>query len=139
MDKKTALKAAAASAVLAGTLVVAAPAAMADSCPVGQEMTAWGCGTVEDHPEQNESRGISTISSVKPSVGVDFRDANGNRTASGLSSRDQFKWLGETMPGNGTDGPLIKVEQISKNSGGWGPLYIGWIPVKYTQAPSLFQ
>jgi hypothetical protein len=138
MDKKTAIKAAATSAVVAATLIVAAPAASAAECPAGQEMTTWGCGEVTEHPEQSGMKGMSVISSVTPEVGVDFRNANGKRTGSGLSNKDQFQWTGRTMEGQGRDGLLIEVKQITEDRGGWGPLYMGWIPVKYTQAPGLF-
>ncbi|MCP9209510.1 hypothetical protein [Streptomyces cucumeris] len=130
MNKSTALKAAAASAVLAGSLAIGAPAASAAGCPEGQVKTSMGCGKT--------SKGTNSISSVTPAVGVDFRDASGNRTSSGLSNSDQFEWLGGKMTGKGDDGMLIEVRQVTHDMGGWGPLYQGWIPVKYTQLPGMW-
>ena len=111
--KRSAATAGATAAILAGSVLATAPAASAD--------------------------GIDTVSSVTPSVGVDFRDDHGNRTSSGLSNRDQFEYLNARRQGRSGDGMLIKVRQITHGKGGWGPLYTGWIPVKYTQLPSMFK
>lgn len=135
MEKKTALKAAAASAALAGSLLVIAPAASAASCPSGQVAIAGGCGTVVGTlPDQSHG----TTGSVVPEVGVDFRDEHGHRTGSGLSNQDQFRYLDQKKDGLNGDGTLIKVRQTTKGKGGWGELYEGWIPVKYTQLPKMF-
>lgn len=125
---------AAASTVLAGGAAVGIN--VASDCSAGQEMTAYGCATVTDAPDI--TRGHGTVSSVTPSSGVVFRDENGNRTNSGLSPRDKFMYVGQKMQGKGNDGTLILVKQITKGVGGWGPLYLAWIPVKYTANPGAF-
>lgn len=124
----------AASTVLAGGAAVGISAT--GDCPTGQEKTVFGCATVTNAPDI--TRGHGSISSVTPSSGVVFRDGNGNRTTSGLSPRDKFMYVGQKMEGKNGDGTLILVKQMTKGVGGWGPLYLAWIPVKYTANPELF-
>jgi hypothetical protein len=149
MNKNT-LRAGFVAVVLAGGLIVTTGSASADSgCGPGvtaktsQRMVTnpltgkQEMGTVTECPDVKISAGVTVVSSVTPGVGVDFRDDNGNRTSSGLSSRDQFKYLGLKKVGKGEDGMLVKVEQITQGRGGWGELYIGWVPMKYTARPDL--
>jgi hypothetical protein len=117
--KKTAVAAAATAALLTGATLAIAPAAQA----------APAATSVDPN----------TTSAVTPAVGVDFRDDHGNRTTSGISNRDQFEYLGVQREGKNGDGTLIKVRQLTNGRGGWGKLYTGWIPVKYTQLPSMFK
>lgn len=147
--KKSVVASGAVTVVLAGGLLVTAPAASADSCGPGQTARSttqevknpltgeMEKGTVTECVKADEFTG-KTISFVTPAVGVDFRDDNGNRTASGLSSNDQFEYLGEKRAGVNGDGTLIRIRQITTGKGGWGSRYEGWIPVKYTSVPSLF-
>jgi hypothetical protein len=132
---ETAAAKAAATAVLAGSATLGVGVAASD-CPSGQEMTVWGCAVVKTAPDETIRRGTGTISAT--TVAVTFRDENGNRTDSGLGAEDQFEWLGGRKPGKNGDGQLIEVKQITTGKGGWGSLYQGWIPAKYTQIPSMF-
>ncbi len=149
MDKNI-LRAGFVAVVLMGGLLVTTTAATADTAcgPGGEaEVTqetvrnpvtgAMELGTVTTCPDVTTFR-TTVISSVTPAVGVDFRNDDGDRTASGLSSHDQFRFLHLTKEGKGGDGLLIKVRQTTQGKGGWGPLYEGWIPAKYTQIPSMF-
>jgi len=124
-----------AAAVLAGGATLGVNAAVTD-CPAGQEMTVVGCAEVTHHPDETKW-GTGTNSAT--TVAVDFRDQNGNRTNSGMGAEDQFEWLGGRKPGKNGDGMLIEVKQTTTGKGGWGSLYQGWIPVKYTQIPSMFK
>lgn len=141
MNTRNALAAGFVTVALAGGLLVAAPAALAASCETGRtkEVTITNpvtgreeTGTVTECP--TGAKVGSVIGFVTPAVGVDFRDDNGNRTASGMSPYDQFQYLGQTKAGKNGDGTLIKVRQLTKGKGGWGSLYEGWIPVKYVPA-----
>lgn len=125
----------AATAVLAGGAVAGVSAT--ESCPAGQEATLFGCATVTHHPDEENRRDTGITSAV--TVNVSFRDNHGNKTDSGISTEDQFKWLGGKKLGKNGDGMLIEVEQTTEGKGGWGSLYQGWIPVKYTQIPSMFK
>jgi hypothetical protein len=148
--KRAAATAATAAIIATAGVAGATSASAADNCPPGQEqVAAFGktqCGTVTeipDPPNQNQTgetggQADSTTSSVTPSVGVILRDDNGALTTSGLSNRDQFEYLGEKMDGKHGDGTLIKIRQTSTGMGGWGELREGWIPVKYTQLPTMF-
>lgn len=149
--KKGAVTAGAVAILLTGGLLVTAPAAAADSaCGPGVSGVSikrmvknpltgqMEMGTVTECPDVKVSSGARIVSSVTPGVGVDFRDDNGRRTGSGLSNRDQFQYLGATKTGDGEDGALVKVRQITQGVGGWGDLYEGWIPVKYTARPDIF-
>lgn len=138
--KKNAAAASLAAVSLAGGLLAAAPAASAAPCD-GQSVSV----SVTDPATGDKRQGTATscteagqigsvIGFVTPAVGVDFRDDNGNRTTSGLSPRDQFKYLGQRKVGINGDGTLIKVRQITQGMGGWGDLYEGWIPEKYVPA-----
>ncbi|MFE0472539.1 hypothetical protein ACFW2V_13085 [Streptomyces sp. NPDC058947] len=124
-----------AGAVLVGGATLGVGAATTD-CPTGQEMTVMGCAKVTDYEDETVQQGTGSHSAV--TVDVTFRDDQGNRTTSGMSSQDQFEWLGGKKPGKNGDGMLIEVKQISRGKGGWGPLYQGWIPVKYTHIPRMF-
>ena len=142
MNKKT-IAAGAAAVALTGSLAFAGTAA-ADSCKPGQVKTAYGCGDVtgEIKGEQGKSTGITSF--VTPAVGVDFRDENGNKTGSGFYPANAFEYLGKKKHGKNGDGTLILVRQMTKaddgavTQSGYGTLYKGWIPVKYTQLPSMF-
>lgn len=123
-----------ASVVVAGGAVVGVGAAK--DCPAGQDATLFGCAVVTTAPDEVK-QGTNVNSAV--TVDVDFRDAQGNRTSSGMGNEDQFQWLGGKKPGKNGDGALIQVRQLTRGQGGWGPLYEGWIPVKYTQIPSMFR
>lgn len=137
MNKKT-IAVGAAAAAIAGTIALGGAASAAD-CPAGQQMTVRGCGTVTTYPDETRSSETGTSSFVTPAVGVDFRDDNGNRTSSGLSNQDQFVWLGGKKPGKNGDGTLIQVKQTTHGKGGWGSLYIGWVPLKYVSGPEMFK
>jgi len=142
MNKKT-IAAGAAAAALAGTIALGGAAAASD-CKPGQVKIAGGCGNVtgEIKGEQGRSTGITSF--VTPAVGVDFRDENGNKTGSGFYPANAFEYLGKKKHGKNGDGTLILVRQLTRQDGpgitqsGYGNLYKGWIPVKYTQAPSMF-
>lgn len=142
MNKKT-IAAGAAAAALAGTIALGGTAA-ADSCKPGQVQTAYGCGDVtgEVKGEQGKSTGIRSF--VTPAVGVDFRDEDGNKTGSGFYPANSFEYLGKKKQGKNGDGVLILVRQETKQDSptvvqsGYGTIYKGWIPVKYTQIPSMF-
>lgn len=142
MNKKT-IATTAAAAALAGTVALGG-AASASSCPSGQVKTAYGCGQVtgEIKGEQGHPTGITSF--VTPAVGVDFRDENGNKTGSGFYPANAFEYLGKKKHGKNGDGTLILVRQLTRHDGpgitqsGYGSLYKGWIPAKYTQAPSMF-
>lgn len=143
MNKKT-IAAGAAAVALTGSLAFAGTAA-ADSCKPGQVKTAYGCGDVtgEIKGEQGKSTGITSF--VTPAVGVDFRDEDGNKTGSGFYPANGFEYLGKKKHGKNGDGTLILVRQLTKaqdgnavTQSGYGTLYKGWIPVKYTQIPSMF-
>lgn len=139
MEKKSALKAAVAGVALAGSLAVAAPAASATTCAKDQVVIGGQCGTVTSTlPDETRGSRITTGIRQDMTTGVTFRDDNGNRTSSGMAVKDQFNFLGPKKMGRNGDGMLVKVKQITKGQGGWGDLYIGWIPVKYTMAPQLF-
>jgi hypothetical protein len=143
MNKKT-LAAGAAAVALTGSLAFAGTAS-ADSCKPGQVQTAYGCGDVtgEIKGEQGKSTGIRSF--VTPAVGVDFRDEDGNKTGSGFYPANSFEYLGKKKHGKNGDGVLILVRQETKQDSptvvqsGYGTLYKGWIPVKYTQAPEMFE
>jgi hypothetical protein len=126
----------AASAVLVGGAAVGVSTA-AGSCPDGQERTLFGCAKVVEYEGEEVRRGTGTTSG--PTVSVAFRDEHGNRTGSGMSASDQFEWLGGKKMGKDGDGMLIEVRQLTKGRGGWGDRYTGWIPVKYTQIPAMFE
>lgn len=128
-----------AAGVLAAGAVTGGAVQIADGCPAGQDMTVFGCAKVQGYPDQSSSSGTNIRSSITPAGGVDFRDSRGNRTGSGISNEDQFEWLGGKKPGKNGDGTLIEVKQVTHGKGGWGPLYQGWIPVKFTQLPSMFK
>jgi len=141
---KTSIAAGAAAIALTGSLALAGTAS-ADSCKPGQVQTAYGCGDVtgEIKGEQGKSTGITSF--VTPAVGVDFRDENGNKTGSGFYPANGFEYLGKKKHGKNGDGTLILVRQMTKSQdgasitqSGYGNLYKGWIPVKYTQLPSMF-
>jgi len=142
MNKKT-IAAGAAAAALAGTIALGGTAA-ADSCKPGQVQTAYGCGDVtgEIKGEQGKPTGIRSF--VTPAVGVDFRDEDGNKTGSGFYPANSFEYLGKKKQGKNGDGVLILVRQETKQDSptvvqsGYGTIYKGWIPVKYTQIPSMF-
>jgi hypothetical protein len=142
MNKKT-IAAGAAAAALAGTIALGGTAA-ADSCKPGQVQTAYGCGDVtgEIKGEQGSPTGIRSF--VTPAVGVDFRDEDGNKTGSGFYPANSFEYLGKKKQGKNGDGVLILVRQETKQDSptvvqsGYGTIYKGWIPVKYTQIPSMF-
>lgn len=104
-------------------------------CPPTQVVTGFGCGTVTE-TVPGETRGGSITSAV--TVAVDFRDDNGDRTSSGLGAHDQFQYLGAKKQGRNGDGLLIKVRQTTRGQGGWGSLYEGWIPARWTQIPGMF-
>ncbi|MER6605754.1 hypothetical protein ABT282_07515 [Streptomyces sp. NPDC000927] len=93
-------------------------------------------GTVTECPDTSTRSTGGTISSITPSEGVDFRNNNGFKTGSGLSNRDRFRYLGETRTFNGE--VMIRVKQITSGMGGYGSLYEGWIPVRFTANPSMF-
>jgi hypothetical protein len=131
---ETAAAKVAAGALLAGGVTFGGVAA--SDCPTGQEMTVMGCATVKNYDDETIRQGTGSTSFV--TVDVDFRDNDGNRTSSGMSNQDQFEWLGGKKPGKNGDGMLIEVKQISTGKGGWGSLYQGWIPVKFTSAPRMF-
>lgn len=144
MNKKT-IAAGAAAAALAGTIALGGTA-MASDCKPGQVKTAYGCGDVtgEVKGEQGESTGITSF--VTPAVGVNFRDENGTKTSSGFYPVNGFEYLGKKKAGKNGDGTLILVRQMTKSAdgssvtqSGYGSLYKGWIPVKYTQLPSMFK
>lgn len=132
---ETTVAKAVATATLAGSSALGINMAVTD-CPAGQEMTVFGCGKVTSHPDESIHQGTGSHSAV--TVPVDFRDESGNRTSSGMGTGDQFEWLGGRKPGKNGDGTLIEVKQTTTKMGGWGNLYTGWIPVKYTQIPSMF-
>lgn len=152
MNKKTAAASLAATVALTGTLFVLSPAAQAAGpCPSGQKAVVSyeqrhnpvsgkteRATITECKPEVTGDGRAGAVSSVKPAVGVDFRDDEGNRTASGLSPRDEFQYMGMKREGKNGDGTLILVKQLTQGKGGWGPVYFAWIPVKYTVDPSLF-
>lgn len=141
---KTTIAAGAAAAALAGTIALGGTAS-ASSCPSGQVKTSFGCGTVtgEIKGEQGHPTGIRSF--VTPAVGVDFRDEDGNKTGSGFYPANSFEYLGKKKQGKNGDGTLILVRQETKHDSptvvqsGYGTLYKGWIPVKYTQAPEMFE
>lgn len=143
MNKKT-IAAGAAAAALAGTIALGGVAS-ASGCPSGQVKTAMGCGTVtgEVKGEQGFHTGITSF--VTPSVGVDFRDEAGNKTGSGFYPANAFEYLGKKKHGKNGDGTLILVRQLTRaddgsvTQSGYGSLYKGWIPEKYTQAPEMFE
>lgn len=150
MNKKT-IAAGAAAVAIAGTIGLAGTASADSQCGPGATAKVHYENRVNPQTGKTERAKITecpdvvvsggqgtSISSVTPGVGVDFRDDNGNRTSSGLSNQDQFEYLNAKKPGKNGDGTLIKVKQITKGKGGWGSMYIGWIPVKYTQIPSMF-
>lgn len=140
---KTSIAAGAAAIALTGSLALAGTAS-ADSCKPGQVKTAYGCGDVtgEIKGEQGKSTGIRSF--VTPAVGVDFRDEDGNKTGSGFYPANSFEYLGKKKQGKNGDGVLILVRQETKQDSpmvvqsSYGTLYKGWIPVKYTQIPSMF-
>lgn len=141
MNKKT-LAAGAAAVALTGTLIAGGTAAASD-CPAGQTKTAMGCGTVQNSAETGFHTG--TTSFVTPAVGVDFRDDSGRKTGSGFYPANAFEYLGKKKHGINGDGTLILVRQMTKKKdgagitqSGYGSLYRGWIPAKYTQVPSMF-
>ena len=135
---ETAVAKTVAGAVLAGGATLGVGVAVKD-CPAGQEMSVMGCAKVTHHPSGRKGTGThSAVDGRKAPSGVDLRDGNGNRTTSGLGPDDQFEWLGGKKPGKNGDGTLIEVKQVTTGKGGWGPLYEGWIPVKFTQIPSMF-
>ena len=123
-----------AGAVLAGGAVAGVGATT--HCNPGEVLIGGSCGKVTG-TMPDETRGTGVTSAV--TVDVDFRDTNGNRTNSGISTQDQFEWLGGKKQGKGGDGTLIEVKQITHGKGGWGPAYKGWIPVKFTQIPGMFK
>jgi hypothetical protein len=143
MNKKT-IAAGAAAAALAGTIALGGSAAASD-CKPGQVKIMGQCGNVtgEIKGEQGRHTGISSF--VTPTVGVDFRDEAGNKTGSGFYPANAFEYLGRKKQGKNGDGTLILVRQLTKaddgtvTQSGYGSLYKGWIPVKYTQAPGLFE
>jgi hypothetical protein len=143
VNKKT-IAAGAAAAALAGTLVMGGTAAASD-CKPGQVKIMGQCGDVtgEIKGEQGVETGINSF--VTPAVGVDFRDENGNKTGSGFYPVNAFEYLGKKKQGINGDGTLILVRQLTRQDpgtvvqSGYGSLYRGWIPVKYTQAPELFE
>lgn len=144
MNKKT-IAAGAAAVALTGSLAFAGSAA-ADSCKPGQVQTSFGCGDVTGEIKGEQGHPTGTTSFVTPSVGVDFRDENGRKTGSGFYPANAFEYLGKKKHGINGDGTLILVRQMTKaNDGasivqsGYGNLYKGWIPVKYTQLPSMFE
>lgn len=144
MNKKT-IAAGAAAAALAGTIAIGGTAS-ASSCPSGQVKTAYGCGTVTGEVKGEQGHPTGTTSFVTPAVGVDFRDEDGNKTGSGFYPANAFEYLGKKKQGKNGDGTLILVRQMTKaNDGasitqsGYGNLYKGWIPVKYTQVPEMFE
>lgn len=124
----------AAGALAAGGLTVGGASAVGH-CSPGQVVTGFGCGTVKE-TAPDETRGGTITTAV--TFDVNFRDDNGDRTSSGLGANDQFHYLGAKKMGKNGDGMLIKVKQTTTGQGGWGSLYEGWIPVKYTQLPSMF-
>lgn len=126
---------AAAGAIVAGGTALGVNTA--GGCPAGQETTIFGCAKVTNAPDERGA-GYGKVSSVTPSGGVDFRDVNGDRTSSGLSPADRFQYVGQKRKGKNGDGPLILVKQLTHGKGGWGPLYLAWIPVKYTADPTSF-
>lgn len=125
----------AAGALAAGGITVTGVSATGH-CSPGQVVTSFGCGTVTQTLPDESRQGTGVTSAV--TVDVDFRDAGGSRTDSGISHNDVFEWLGGRKPGKNGDGTLIEVKQVTHGKGGWGPAYIGWIPEKYTQAPMMF-
>jgi hypothetical protein len=130
---------AAVAKVVAGTMLAGGAVAgvgAVEHCPVGEVFANGGCGKVVQTLPDEKRQGTGTISAV--TVDVDFRNGDGERTNSGISTEDQFEWLGGKKPGRDGDGELIEVRQITQGKGGWGPLYQGWIPVKYTQIPQMF-
>jgi hypothetical protein len=131
MIQAAAVKIAAGALIASGVVGVSA----AEHCKLGEVATSLGCGKVTQ-TLPDETKGGSTTSAV--TVPVDFRDADGNRTSSGLGVNDQFHWLGGKKQGKNGDGLLIEIRQTTHGGGGWGPLYEGWIPVKFTQIPSMF-
>lgn len=142
MNKKT-IAAGAAAAALAGSIAFAGTAAAVD-CKPGQVKVMGQCGDVtgEIKGEQGVETGITSF--VTPAVGVDFRDESGNKTGSGFYPVNAFEYLGKKKQGKNGDGTLILVRQLTREDpgsitqSGYGSLYKGWIPVKYTQAPELF-
>lgn len=123
-------------ALAAGGLTVGGVSAT-EHCSPGQVLTSFGCGTVTATAPDTVRGGTGITSAT--TVNVDFRDSRGNRTTSGISTQDQFEWLGGKKQGKDGDGTLIEVQQTTEHKGGWGPLYKGWIPMKYTQAPVMFK
>lgn len=143
MDKKNIAKAAVVATALTGSLIAGTASASALDCKPGQVKVMGQCGTVTgEDKRQGRSTGITSF--VTPSVGVDFRDNNGNKTGSGFYPANAFEYLGRKMHGKNGDGTLILVRQLTKaddgsvTQSGYGNLYTGWIPVKYTQIPSMF-
>lgn len=152
MNKKTTAASVAAAVALTGSLFVLAPSATAAGpCKAGEKVVisyeqrynptngkTERAKITECKSEITGNGQAGAISSVKPAVGVDFRDDEGNRTASGLSPRDEFQFMGMKREGKNGDGTLILVKQLTEGKGGWGPVYFAWIPVKYTVDPTLF-
>src|ERR1044072_6938 len=140
---KTSIAAGAAAIALTGSLALAGTAS-ADSCKPGQVKTAYGCGDVtgEIKGEQGKSTGIRSF--VTPAVGADFRHEDGHKAGPGFYPANSFEYLGKKKQGKNGDGVLILVRQETKQDSptvvqsGYGTLYKGWIPVKYTQIPSMF-
>lgn len=124
-----------AAALIAGGAATGVGVSVAD-CPTGQEMTVVGCAKVTHHSDDS---GRGTGSHSATTVSVYFRDADGNKTDSGLGPGDQFEWLGGKKMGKNGDGMLVEIRQTTTGKGGWGSLYEGWIPMKYTQTPRLFE
>lgn len=143
MNKKT-IAAGAAAAAIAGTIALGGTASATD-CKPGQLKTAYGCGDVTGEIKGEQGHPTGTTSFVTPSVGVDFRDELGRKTGSGFYPANGFEYLGRKKHGINGDGTLILVRQMTRakdgpsvTQSGYGTLYMGWIPVKYTQLPSMF-
>lgn len=143
MNKKT-IAAGAATLALTGSLAFAGTAAASD-CKPGQVKVMGQCGDVTGEIKGEQGRETGITSYVTPAVGVDFRDEAGNKTGSGFYPVNLFEYLGKKKHGKNGDGTLILVRQLTRDDpgtvvqSGYGDLYRGWIPVKYTQAPELFE
>jgi hypothetical protein len=128
------------STLVGGTAVVAIPA-LDTSCERTVEMRQDGLVEVVTCKNGTKTvRPTQLIMKAKPGTGgLVLRDEKGNDLGSGIGENQMFIFTECGPEGSG----LIHVFQVDSAddegvTGGWGPLYTGYVKKVHTQNPSIF-
>lgn len=122
--------------LLGGTAAAIVVPSMA-SCATVNEMKGAEPVTVTRCTDGNETtRPLRlTHTPARGTGGLILRNENGTNLGSGIGPSQRFDFIACGPKGSG----LIHVNQIDRNTtGGWGPLYAGYVKKQYTSDPSSY-